>query len=137
MAADDDQTDDYDGPWKDVLEAWFPQAIARFFPDVAAEIDWARGHRFLDGELRKITRDAETGRRYVDKLTQVWRHGATEETWVLVHVEVQGQPDDRFPRRMFTYSYRLFDHYDRPVASFAILADTQPRWRPEEFRQDL
>ncbi|WP_245969651.1 hypothetical protein [Thiocapsa rosea] len=32
------------------------------------------------------------GRRYVDKLVKVWRLGG-EETWVLIHAGVQGEPD--------------------------------------------
>lgn len=31
------------------------------------------------------------------------------ETWVLIHVEVQGEPEDSFAERMFTYQYRLRD----------------------------
>lgn len=31
---------------------------------------------------------------------------------------------------MFVYNYRIFDRYDRPVASLAVLADDDPGWRP-------
>jgi hypothetical protein len=34
---------------------------------------------------------------------------------------------------MFVYNYRLFDRFDAPVASFAVLADDDPRWKPDGF----
>jgi hypothetical protein len=42
-----------------------------------------------------------------------------------------------FARRMFTYNYRLFDRYNRPVASFAVLGDDRPGWRPNRFHYSL
>lgn len=59
------------------------------------------------------------------------------EAWVLVHIEVQGQVDADFPRRMYVYNYRLFDRYDRRVASLAVLTDDQPHWRPSAFGYEL
>lgn len=38
---------------------------------------------------------------------------------------------------MYVYNYRLFDRYDREVASFAILTDDRPHWRPTEFAYEL
>ncbi|NJM11632.1 MAG: hypothetical protein HC889_06900 [Synechococcaceae cyanobacterium SM1_2_3] len=43
--------DDYDSPWKTLLERYFPAFLEWFFPAVAADIDWKRGHEFLDKEL--------------------------------------------------------------------------------------
>jgi hypothetical protein len=57
--------------------------------------------------------------------------GLTEH--VYVHVEVQGGRESDFARRMFVYNYRLFDRFDAPVASFAVLADDDPRWKPDGF----
>ncbi len=136
MTDADNDTDDYDNPWKDVLEGHFEDAMRRFFPAAHRRIDWPRGHAFLDTELRQITRDAETGRRHVDKLVRVWLKDGREE-WVLLHVEVQVQPDADFARRMFTYLHRIYDRYGRLVASFAILADDRPRWRPDHFAYAL
>ena len=42
-----------------------------------------------------------------------------------------------FAERLFTYNYRLFDRYHRPVATLAVLADEQARWRPERFGYEL
>lgn len=107
--------DDYDTPWKDVRDRWHRQFLEFFFPLAAADIDWSRGYEFLDKELQKVTRRAVVGRRHVDKLIKVWRRSG-EETWVLIHTEVQGQREADFPRRLYTYHSRLTDRYNRPVA---------------------
>ena len=52
-----------DSAWKDVLTDFFPEFIEFFFPEIYAEIDWSRGHQFLDKELAKIARGYKTGRR--------------------------------------------------------------------------
>jgi hypothetical protein len=138
MAVNDDRDamTDYDTPWKGILEHYFQDFVAFFYPQAHADIDWGRGHEFLDKELAKVVRDAEAGQRRVDKLVRVWRKGGTE-VWVLIHVEIQAQRETDFPRRMYVYNYRLFDRYNRPVASFAILADTEPGWRPSDFHYEL
>ncbi|MFB1487652.1 MULTISPECIES: cytosolic protein [unclassified Thiocapsa] len=128
--------DDYDSPWKDLLDRWQRSFLEFFFPTIAADIDWSRGLEFLDKELQKVTRRAVVGRRYVDKLVKVWRLGG-EETWVLIHTEVQGEPDPGFARRLYTYHSRLMDRYDRPVATLVILADERRSWRPKRYRHAL
>ena len=100
-------------------------SLAFFFPDIERDVDWARGYESLDKELPKLERDAATGGRYADKLTKVWR-GNGEERLVFIHVEVQGDPDHGFPRRMYVYNYRIYDRHQQPVVSLAILADDRP-----------
>ncbi len=56
---------------------------------------------------------------------------------MLVHVEVQTARDAEFPRRMYVYNYRVFDRYNRPAASLAVLADDDAAWRPTDFRSSL
>jgi len=76
---------DYDSPWKEAIERYFEPFTAFFFPQAYAEIDWAKGYEFLDKELQQVVRDAEIGRKYVDKLVKVWTKNG-EEAWVLVAV---------------------------------------------------
>jgi hypothetical protein len=133
---DPTRREDYDSPWKTLLEHYFQAFLEWFFPTVAADVDWARGFEFLDKELQKVTRQAATGWRYADKLVKVWRQSG-EETWVLVHVEIQAQPEVAFAERMFVYYYRLFDRYRLPLASLAVLADERMDWRPTEYWRRL
>jgi flagellar biosynthesis/type III secretory pathway protein FliH len=79
-------------------------------------------------------RDAELGRRLVDKLVQVWLFSG-EDAWILVHVEVQSQQEAGFAQRMYVYNYRIFDRFKREVVSLAVLGDERSRWRPRRFKQ--
>jgi len=127
---------EYDSPWKDVLEIYFEPFMAFFFPEAYAEIDWTQGYEFLDKELAQVVRDAELGRRRVDKLVRVTlRNG--DVGLVLIHVEVQSQWEAAFNERMYIYNYRLFDRYHKPVASLAVLGDEQPHWRPDRYEYEL
>ncbi|WP_448572434.1 hypothetical protein, partial [Trichothermofontia sp.] len=127
---------DYDSPWKDILETYFTDFMAFFFPAVYADIDWSKGYEFLDNELQQIVRDAELGRRIADKLVKVWRNSGNE-TWVLIHLELQNTDEEAFAERMFVYNYRLRDRYNLPVASLAVLGDENPHWRPNFFNSEL
>ncbi|MFB1490856.1 hypothetical protein [Thiocapsa sp. C4-3m] len=127
---------DHDSPWKEALEGYFPEFLALLFPRIHAGIDWSRGHRFLDKEFQQIVRDADIGRRYADKLVGLHRLDG-QPAWVLVHVEVQGEPETAFAERMFVYNHKIRDAHGVPVASLAVLADTDPRFRPEHYSDDL
>ncbi len=127
---------DFDSPWKDALDRYFEAFLALLFPAIHAQIDCSRGYESLDKEFQQIVREAEVGRRYVDKLVRVWTLDGVER-WVLIHVEVQTAREAEFPRRMYVYNYRIFDRYNRAVASLAVLADDDSPWRPTEFRTEL
>ena len=49
-----DSPDDYDSPWKEAVESYFPEFIEFYFPDASRQIDWACGYQFLDQELRAL-----------------------------------------------------------------------------------
>ncbi len=127
---------DYDSPWKDVLDLFFADFMAFFFPQAHAQIAWARGFEFLDKELQKITADAALGRRIVDKLVKVWLTTG-QELWVLIHIEVQGERETGFALRVYVYHYRIFDRFNVPVATFVILTDEEENWRPTAYQQEL
>jgi len=125
-------TDNYDSPWKEAIEHYFPEFMEFYFPDASAAIDWAKKYSFLDKELRAIVPEAEVSNRVVDKLVQVELLQGTEH-WLYIHLEVQSTRQSDFAKRMFVYNYRIFDKYDKPVASFAVLADRHRHWRPHSY----
>jgi hypothetical protein len=127
---------EFDTPWKDAIEHYFPEFISFFFPQANAEIDWTKNFEFLDKELQQVVRDAELGKRLVDKLVKLYRQNG-EEAWVLVHIEVQSQEESNFAQRMFVYNYRIYDRYKRTVASLAVLGDERDNWRPNQFGYQL
>lgn len=124
--------DDYDSPWKHAVSRYFPEFMAFYFPEAHAHIDWTQPYAFLEQELAQVTHDAQLGCRRVDKLVRVARRGGREE-WVFIHIDVQAQYDRSFAERIFTYNYRIYDRYRKPVASLAVLADGRPNWRPSSF----
>ena len=127
---------DYDSPWKEALDFFFADFLQLLFPEAHADIDWGRPCESLDKELQQIAPEAEIGRRYVDKLVKVWLKSG-EEQWVLVHVEVQMTDESEFPWRMYVYNCRIFVMYNRRVASFAVLGDDNPNWRPQSYGYTL
>ena len=46
---------DYDSPWKNILDLLFEEFMAFFFPAAHAQIDWLAGYEFLDKELQKLS----------------------------------------------------------------------------------
>jgi hypothetical protein len=110
--------------------------MAFFFPEIHDDINWAKGHDFMDQEFQQIVRDADLSKRYVDKLVKVWKLNGTERL-VFVHIEVQSQEDKDFSNRMFVYNYRIRDCYNEKIVSLAILGDDRANWRPEPFQDEL
>ncbi|QTA91764.1 hypothetical protein [Desulfonema magnum] len=133
---DEKTQDQYDSPWKELLERYFREFLEFFFPEAAEGIDWERGHEFLDKEFQQAVRDAELGKRLADKLAKVWQKNG-DETWLLAHTEIQGQYEPGFSERMFVYNYRIFDRHRKPVVSLAVLADQRPAWKPKPYGYEL
>ncbi len=128
--------DDYDSPWKEAIERYFADFMAFYFPDAHEQIDWTQPLIFLDQELRAAIREAELGKRVVDKLARVTGRGGNEE-WIYIHLEVQGSEQADFAERMFICHSRLFDRYRKPIASLALLTDDRPNWRPSVYVHDV
>jgi len=130
----DEIQDAFDGPWKEALRLFFPDAIGLLAPELFARIDWSRPIDFLDKELAQLQPEGPGGENVVDLLARVSDvSGAVG--FVLIHAEVQADPDGRIPERMFRYRYRAFDLFGLPIESVLILADTHPRFRPDHFEQ--
>ena len=129
-------SDTYDSPWKEMLEGYFPEFMAFFFPAAYREIDWSRSYESLDQDLQQVVRDAELGERLADKLMKVWRRDG-EEQIVFTHIEVQGEYEATFEQRIFVYNYRIYDRYQKPVVSLAVLGDDRDGWRPGRYGYEL
>ena len=52
---DDAVKSDYDSPWKEALERFFPEFMALLFPAIHARIDWSAAPEFLDKELQQVS----------------------------------------------------------------------------------
>ncbi|MBS1660160.1 MAG: hypothetical protein JST68_03820 [Bacteroidetes bacterium] len=126
----------YDALWKGVVEEVFSELLEFVFPDHVDMLDLDRGVEFLDKELGELF--PAPGRRlevrYVDKLVKVFRKDGTEE-YLIIHVEVQGEYDENFARRMFEYYCRLYVRFKRPVEAVAIFTHKEGLRMPEHCEQ--
>ncbi len=68
------------------------------------------------------------------KLHRVHWHDGRDEL-VLVHVEVQAQNETDFAQRMCVDNCRIWEGYQRPIVSLALLVDGDPWFRPTGRRQ--
>lgn len=121
-----------DSAWKNILDAYFHEFMLFFYPALTDAIDWSAPYDVLDKELEAITKDAMIGKQFVDKLIKV-KSKEDQEQFVLVHVEVQGDPQTHFPLRLYQYNYRLFDRYHLPIVTLVVLVDNHKNWRPTHY----
>jgi hypothetical protein len=130
---------DEDSPWKTILRAYFPEAIAFFFPHIADSIlfqrgfanDWSVPPEFLDKEFQQLSPNAAIGKRYADQLVKVYLKGG-ESLMLLLHLEIQARKEVIFEDRMLIYAIRIFDLFQQLPCSLAILCDSNATWRPKE-----
>ena len=127
---------DYDAPWKQAIERFFPDFMRFFFPDIYDDINWNKAYEFMDKDLEKITRDAEIGRRYADKLVKVWLKNG-QLAWVLIHIEVQATRETNFSERIYVYRHRIWEKYKVDVASLVILCDEEQNYRPNQYEKEI
>ena len=115
---------------------FFPECMERFDPTFARRIDRSRKVRFLDKELRALLGRSPRPRRHVDLLAEVPLRGVDLDT-ILTHVEIQRNKVARFAHRMLFYHAALVRRFRQPVMSLAILADPDPKWRPNELTSGI
>ena len=121
-----------DTAWKEVLDVYFKQFLDYCLPQLSELIDWDKPICSLDKELQVITKGAQTGKCLLDKLVKVFLKNGQEQC-ILIHIEIQAEPNADFPKRMFIYGYRMWDKYQQPLVSCAILTDGSPNWRPSNY----
>lgn len=126
---------DYDSPWKMILDTHLEDALHLYFPDIARDIDWRTSPRSLEQELRKISVESDVGAKRVDKLVEV-RLKNGDEIWLLIHIEVQSKKSIDFENRMFVYHYRIYDQFNKHPVSTAVLLDDSRSWRPERYTHE-
>ena len=112
--------DDYDGAWKETVEKYFRPFLELCFPAVASQIDWAHAPEFMDKELEATVRDAELGKRRVDKLAKVTALDGSLHI-VFLHLEIQEQTEENIGKRMFEYNNRLASRFNLPIVSLLFL----------------
>lgn len=124
---------EYDSPWKNVLDKFFKEFMQLLFPDYHALINWNITPEMLDKELAKVTHDAANRSKIVDKLVKVTLLDGNLE-YICIHIEIQATKKLDFAARMFSYYCFIFSKHGKPIISLAVLLDTYPKWRPNTYQ---
>ena len=137
----DETKSKYDSAWKKVIKTLFKDFLEFFYPEIYRAIDFTKEIVFLDNELKEIIPDSNLGDRVADVLVKVHlRDGQTTFLCIIIHIEVQGDPQSDFMYRMFIYYYRIFDKEVQkkiPVISVAMLTDDNPNFRRDVYESNL
>ncbi|MBM7572701.1 hypothetical protein [Aquibacillus albus] len=110
--------------------SWVIKFTLFFLPNLAEEINFSRKPDFLQQELFQEIVKEKKGKLVADQIVKVYLKSG-EEKWILIHVEVQGDPDPDFPKRMFRYYYRIYDKFNRDIVAIALLTDDSKGFRPD------
>jgi hypothetical protein len=129
----------FDLLWKAGIEEMPTEAISSLMRKQAHLIDFTRPPEFLDKELRAIINSNKKkldSNNHADFLVRVWMKDGQEQ-WILIHIEVQSQPqfDGKFEERMYLYYVRIKQKYKCAVASLAVLADGSKKFKPKLYQE--
>lgn len=121
---------DHDGLFKELLTTFFREFLDLFAPRV---FEYGKPTSLTLAGTETVRDSHETGARRADLVVKVDFRGG-EQTFFLIHVEVQAQTQTEFAKRMFHYFARLHQMYDALVYPIALLAfDARTRDEPDEF----
>lgn len=127
---------DYDGLWKKLIHELFEEFILFCIPELHEAIDWYKKPEFLEQEFFKEIIQDKKGKRVADQIVKVYLKDGTE-SWLLIHIEVQGKQDSHFAQRMFRYYYRIFDKFEQDIVAIALLTDGSSKFRPAAYHYSL
>lgn len=122
---------DYDGAWKEALRRHFRELVEKYFPAVAAEVDWNVLPVWSDKELSQVLGESGRRNRTVDVLVKLQLRSGTEQL-ILLHLEIQTSHEKDFERRIALYNSGLFWVFKQRVVTLVILADLREDWVPTE-----
>jgi hypothetical protein len=125
----------FDTPWKQIIEKYLEDFLEFFFPQIHADIDFSKGYEILSKELLPLLKKYKIGKRYADELIKVHLKNGKEE-WLLIHIEIQGNPEVGFARRMYIYNFKIYELHGREVVSLAILTDDDENYKPNTFKEE-
>ncbi|MFS0644413.1 Rpn family recombination-promoting nuclease/putative transposase [Siminovitchia sp. 179-K 8D1 HS] len=125
---------DYDGLWKKLIYELFEEFLLFFAAHLYEEVDFLKKPEFLQQELFREIIQEKKGKQVADQVVKVFLKNGGEK-WIFIHIEIQGDPDPDFSKRMFRYYYRIFDKYDRDVIAIALLTDASNYFRPNMYQR--
>ncbi|HLU22127.1 MAG TPA: hypothetical protein VKZ77_06545 [Bacillaceae bacterium] len=130
------QNPNYDQLWKDVITDLFEEFLQFFSPDLSEEVDFTHSPQFLEQELKNIIPESNSNDRVADKLVKLKLKDGKEQ-WIYVHIEVQGDYQKDFSKRMFQSFYRILDRFDKKVYALALLAGESAKYITNQFHYEF
>ena len=136
---ENNQPVELDGPWKYILARLFQQFMELCVPEISDKIDWSKDYINLNPEFQKIVdgkkdKNTKAKKKIADLLFKVQMTNG-QKTTILLHLEVQGQQQQKFPIRLIEYSLAISENYEEPVLSIALLLDTDPKWYVDSYEK--
>ena len=122
---------DFDGAWKEAFKLYLSLFLEKFFPSIAANIDWRVKPVWLDKELSRVIGRAKSKAKVVDLLVRVGlKNGGSLR--LLLHVEIQSAQEQNFAARLVEYNGGLTYVFHEPVVTLVVLGDLNADWMPTE-----
>jgi predicted transposase/invertase (TIGR01784 family) len=122
----------HDRMFKELLTTFFSDFVETFLPDVTAYLD-LDSVVFLD---KQIFTNVTNGEQHeVDLVVQGRFKG--QDSFFLVHVEQQAQPQAEFGRRMFRYFARLHEKHGLPVYPVVVFSHDQRKLEADRYEDIL
>jgi predicted transposase YdaD len=131
-AGDKQSSVPHDEALKKLLQTFFAEFIALFFPELDELLDY-RETRFLMQELLVDIVGEEA--RHLDLLLELKLK--ENDAFVLIHLEPQSYSQDDFNERMFIYFSRLFERHRKEhklIIPIAIFTSDNKRLEPDTVR---
>lgn len=126
---------DYDGLWKKLIYELFEEFVLFFAADLYEDVDFLQEPELLQQELFQEIIQEKKGRQGADQIVKVCLKNGGEK-WILIHIEVQGNRDPDFSKRMFRYYYKIFDKYNHDIVTIALLTDDSKHFRPNQYQYE-
>jgi predicted transposase YdaD len=120
---------DHDRLFKELLTTFFADFLDLFLPELSADLD-RTAIEFLDKE---VFTDVTAGAKHEADLVAKARFRG-QESFFIVHLEHQAQPQVEFARRMFGYFAALHARHQLPVYPSALFSHASRQPEPEEYR---
>ena len=128
----------FDTVWKDLINAYFPEFIEFFFPEVAFHINVKGDIRILDQELETLIPNNGNSYCYADILLQapkkrVPKDSSSRKNCELIHITIQGKSETGFTEKLFRSTYRIYDRFRMLPISLVVCTDDGPNFYPGAF----
>ncbi|MBD1924952.1 DUF4351 domain-containing protein [Trichocoleus sp. FACHB-90] len=121
---------DHDRLFKELLTEFFTEFLELFFPEMVAYLE----PNSISFEPNEIYTDVTAGEKYEADLLVKARF-RQQESYFLIHLEHQAQPQADFGRRMFRYFARLYEKFAIPVYPIAIFSYNSPKLPQPNFHR--